>query len=211
MGRTAEAVGEGLQIAWAAARLAVKNIILVDTIARGEDFDPETVSEAAREVLLGLAVEQESVAELVERQRKKARGRYTESDGTHDYRGRDTRNLRKRRTQYLGVAKRLHEQADDRETVLRLVEEARESAWADVEGNLSRRLAVEGMRADADPEYAAMRDARMSAVAMIDLQRLESRQRSLGHLPGAEEVEGAEEGTGDEDAADETADEEVDA
>ena len=39
------------------------------------------------------------------------------------------------------------------------------------------------MRADADPEYAAMRDARMSAVGLIDLQRLEARQRKLGHLP----------------------------
>jgi hypothetical protein len=186
VGRTAEAVAEGLQIAWAAARLAVKNIILVETIARGEDFEPETVAESAAAVLSGLAVEQQAAAELVRRQRKKAWGKYSDSMGTHDYRDRDTRNLRKRQRQYAGVAKGLREQAADRAIVMRLVEEARESAWADVEGNLERRLTVEGMRADTDPEYEAMREARMSAVTLIDLQRLEARQRKLGHLPGAE-------------------------
>lgn len=183
MGRTADAIAEGLQIAWAAARLAVKNIILVETIAGGEDFEPESVAGEAREVLLALAAEQEAAAVLVHRQRRKAWGKYTEPGGTHDYRDRDTRNLRKRHKQYVGVAKGLHEYAEDHDTVLRLVEEARASAWADVEGNLSRRLAVEGMRADADPEYGAMREARMTAVTMIDLQRLKSRQRKLGLLP----------------------------
>src|SRR5690606_497399 len=133
--------------------------------------------------LLGLAREQQAAADLAERQRKRAWGRFSEPDGTHDYRDRDTRNLRRRQKQYAGVAKALREYADDDATLLTLVEEAREAAWADVEGNLSRRLAVEGMRADADPEYASMRDARMSAVALIDLQRLEARQRKLGHLP----------------------------
>lgn len=198
MGRIADAVAEGLQIAWAAARLAVKNIILVETIARGEDFQAEALSHYAREVMIGLAAEQEAAAELVNRQRKKAWGRHSEPDGTHDYRDRDTRNLRRRRKQYVGVAKGLREQADDHDTVLRLVEEARESAWADVEGNLSRRLEVEGMRADADPDYAAMRDARMTAVTMIDLQRLEARQRTLGVLPGEDEdpVSGGDPGSG---------------
>lgn len=185
MGRNTDAVAEGLQIAWAAARLAVKNIILVETIAQEKEFIPSAVAAAAREVLLGLAREQEKAADRAARQRKRAWGRFSEPDGTHDYRDRDTRNLRRRQKQYEGIARALRAYADDDEKLLRLVEEARESAWADVEGNLSRRLAVEGMRADADPEYASMRDARMSAVALIDLQRLEARQRRLGHLPAA--------------------------
>jgi hypothetical protein len=191
LGRTADAIAEGLQIAWAAARLAVKNLILVETIAGGEDFEPESMAGEAREVLLALATEQEAAAVLVHRQRRKAWGKYTEPGGTHDYRDRDTRNLRKRHKQYVGVAKGLHEYASDHDTVLRLVEEARASAWADVEGNLSRRLAVEGMRADADPEYGAMREARMTAVTMIDLQRLEARQRKLGLLPEAPDLDAA--------------------
>ena len=192
MGRTAEAVAEGRQIAWAAARLALKNIILVETIAQEKEFIPGAVAAAAREVLLGLAREQQAAAALAERQRKRAWGRFSEPDGTHDYRDRDTRNLRRRQKQYERVARTLRAYADDDAMLLRLVEEARESAWADVESNLSRRLAGEGMRADADPEYGSMRDARMSAVALIDLQRLEARQRMLGHLPGTEHDEAPE-------------------
>src|SRR5690606_30325641 len=138
VGRTADAIAEGLQIAWAAARLAVKNIILVETIARGEDFQPSAFAAFAREVLVGLAREQEDAAALMQRQRKKAWGKFSEPGGTHDYRDRDTRNLRRRRKQYEGVAKGLHEWAEDAEVVRTLVEEARESAWADVEGNLAR-------------------------------------------------------------------------
>ncbi|HBR88532.1 MAG TPA: asparagine synthase, partial [Microbacterium sp.] len=40
MGRNADAIAEGVSIADAAARLAVRNRILVDTIARNEPFDP---------------------------------------------------------------------------------------------------------------------------------------------------------------------------
>lgn len=190
MGRSADAVSEGLQIAHAAARLSLKNIILVETIAHGEGFDAETLAEAARGVLVGLAEESEAAAARMQKQRKKAWGKYTEPDSTHDYRDRDVRNLRRRRKQYLGVAKGLREQSVDHALVLRLVEEARESAWTDVEGNLERRLAVEGMRADADPQYATKRESRMAAVAMIDLQRLEARQRKLGALPSRDAVGG---------------------
>ena len=55
MGRTKEAIAEGLSIATAAARLAVRNRILVDTIARGGHFDGEVFAELARETLRSLA------------------------------------------------------------------------------------------------------------------------------------------------------------
>lgn len=177
MGRTAEAIAEGLQIAWAAARLTVKNIILVDTIARGEDFEPESVAESARGVLLALATEQEKAAELVHRQRRKAWGKYTEPVGTHDYRDRDTRNLRRREKQYAGVAKALRRMADDPEVVTELIEKARDAAWGDVEANLQRRLRVEGAHPELDPDYETMREARMQALRLVDLAKLAAHQR----------------------------------
>ncbi len=63
MGRTKEAIAEGLSIATAAARLAVRNRILVDTIARGGQFDGEVFAELARETLRSLADEQDQAAE----------------------------------------------------------------------------------------------------------------------------------------------------
>lgn len=177
MGRTNEAIAEGLSIATAAARLAVRNRILVETIARGGQFDGDVFAEFARAVLSSLADEQDQAADRVTHQRKRAWGRFSDSSGTHDYRDRDTRNLRRRAKQSRGVAKELRTFAADPERVAGLVADARIAAWGDVEANLSQRLDVEGMTADADPEYAQMRKARMDALRMVDLARLASQAK----------------------------------
>ncbi|KQR23099.1 hypothetical protein [Microbacterium sp. Leaf151] len=177
MGRTNEAIAEGLSIATAAARLAVRNRILVETIARGGQFDGDVFAKFARAVLNSLADEQDQAADRVTHQRKRAWGRFSDSSGTHDYRDRDTRNLRRRAKQSRGVAKELRTFAADPERVAGLVADARIAAWGDVEANLSQRLDVEGMTADADPEYAQMRKARMDALRMVDLARLASQAK----------------------------------
>lgn len=178
MGRTADAIAEGVAIATAAARLTVKNQILVGTIARGGVFDAEGYVIDARDALLAMASESEDAAELVTRMRKRARGRHSDPSGTHDYRDRDVRNLRRRAKQSLGVASRLRAMAADTEQLNTLVEGAREAAWGDVRGNLDRRLHVEGMRPDQDPDYAVMREARMQTLRLVDLQALSSEQRA---------------------------------
>nr|WP_261742826.1 asparagine synthase [Microbacterium testaceum] len=197
MGRTNEAIAEGLSIATAAARLAVRNRILVQTIARGGQFDGEVFAEYARKTLNSLADEQDQAAERVTHQRKRAWGRFSDSSGTHDYRDRDTRNLRRRAKQSRGVAKELRAFADDPQRVAGLVTDARIAAWGDVEANLSQRLDVEGMTADADPEYAQMRKARMDALRMVDLARLASQAKRR-----AKERAAVEESTPDQPAAD---------
>lgn len=178
MGRTADAVAEGVAIAAAAARLAVKNHILVGTIAQGGAYDTEMYIDDAREALRAMAEEAEEAARTVTRLRKRARGRYSEPVGTHDYRDRDVRNLRRRVKQSAGVASRLREMMGDPAALAEIVEGAREAAWADVRNNLDRRLLVEGMRPDQDPDYDRMRDARMQALRLVDLQALASQQRA---------------------------------
>lgn len=177
MGRTSDAVAEGVSIASAAARLTVRNHILVETIAGGATFDRDALAVFARDTILSLAEEQERAADRMRELRRGAWGKYSTSGGTHDYRERDTRNLRRRRKQYAGVAKELRAWADDSERVFALVDAARDAAWGDVEANLQRRLTVEGMTADADPDYARMRKARMDALRMVDLPRLASHAR----------------------------------
>lgn len=177
MATTADAVAEGVAIATAAARLTVRNRILVDTIAGGGVFDTDVFAAFARETLVSLAEEQEGAADLARTLRRRAWGRFSSPEGTHDYRERDTANLRRRRRQYQGVAAQLRAWADSDERVARLVEEARDAAWGDVEANLQRRLRVEGETYDADPDYARMRKARMDSLRMVDLARLASRAR----------------------------------
>jgi|SRR5688572_9350565 hypothetical protein len=179
MGKTSDAVAEGVSIASAAARLTVRNHILVSTIAHDESFDLGVLGSYAQEALIALAEEQEEAAALARTQRKHAWGKFSDSDGTHDYRDRDMRNLRKREKQYRGVAKELRNRAADPEGVQELVEQARDAAWGDVEANLQRRLRVEGMRADVDPDYEKMRGARMQALRLVDLPRLSAHRRKL--------------------------------
>ncbi|MDR6866595.1 hypothetical protein J2Y69_001188 [Microbacterium resistens] len=178
MGRSADAIAEGVAIATSAARLAVKNHILVGTIAQGGSFDAGRYVQDARDALLVLAAESEEASQLVTRLRKRAHGRYSDPAGTHDYRDRDVRNLKRRAKQSAGVAQRLQDLAENTPALRELVEQARRAAWGDVAGNLQRRLQVEGMRADQDPDYDTMREARMQALRLVDLQALASEQRS---------------------------------
>jgi hypothetical protein len=190
MGKTSDAVAEGVSIASAAARLTVRNHILVSTIANDESFDVAQLAPFAQETLVALAEEQEEAAALARTQRKRAWGKFTDSDGTHDYRDRDMRNLRKREKQYRRVAKELRVRAADPEAVRELVEQARDAAWGDVEANLQRRLRVEGMRPDVDPDYDVMRGARMQALRLVDLPKLSAHRRKLAEgeaLQAAEE------------------------
>ena len=178
MGRTADAIAEGVAIATSAARLAVKNHILVGTIAEGGAFDTEKYIADAREALRAMAEESEEAEKTLTALRKRARGRHSDPSGTHDYRDRDVRNLRRRAKQSHGVATTLREMMDDPEQLGLIVEEARRAAWADVRHNLDRRLRVEGMRPDQDPDYERMREARMQALRLVDLQALSSQQRA---------------------------------
>lgn len=194
MGRTKDAIAEGLSIATAAARLTLRNRILVDTIARGGHYDNETFAELARTTLQALADEQDQAADRVTAQRKRAWGRFSDSSGTHDYRDRDTRNLRRRAKQSRGVAKELRARADDADQVAALLADARIAAWGDVEANLTQRLDVEGMTADSDPDYATMRRARMDALRMVDLARLASQAKRRSQERAASEASASEKG-----------------
>ncbi|GAA2972456.1 hypothetical protein JOD63_000113 [Microbacterium terrae] len=179
MGRNSDAIAEGVAIATAAARLTIRNHILVETIAHDEQFDAASFASFAHDTLIALAVEQEAAADLAKRQRKKAWGKFSDPDGTHDYRDRDTRNLRRRHKQYVGVAKELRQRAEDPHAVRTLVEQSRDAAWGDVEANLQRRLIVEGMRPDLDPDYERMRTARMQSLRLVDLPKLAAHRRHL--------------------------------
>jgi hypothetical protein len=192
MGKTSDAVAEGVSIASAAGRLAVRNHILVETIAHDESFDADALASFAQATLIALAEEQEEAAALARTQRKRAWGKFTDSDGTHDYRDRDMRNLRKREKQYRGVAKELRNRAADPGAVRELVEQARDAAWGDVEANLQRRLRVEGMRSDVDPDYEVMRGARMQALRLVDLPRLSAHRRKLAEGEALQAAEAAD-------------------
>lgn len=177
--RTRDVVAEGLYIASAATRLSLKNSILVHILAQGEDFDPERFVPDAREALLTLAAEAEDDAARAEAERKAARSRHTESGGTHDYRSRDVRNLRRRQKQSLHVAAELRARADDETELRKLISDAREAAWSEVSKNIDSALRIEAARPDLEPDYDRMRMARMQALRLVDLPKLRAHRRSV--------------------------------
>lgn len=186
--KLADVVAEGIYVAAAATRLTLKNRILVDILAGGRDYDVETFVPDARAALLTLAQEAEADAERAEREGRRASRRHSESDGTHDYRSRDVRNLRRRRKQSEQVAAELRARADDPDELHQLVETAREAAWAEVSRNIDRTLRIEAARPDLEPDYEALREARMQALRLVDLPRLRSHRRQqqrgkAGELP----------------------------
>jgi hypothetical protein len=177
--RTRDVVAEGLYIASAATRLSLKNRILVDILVRGDDFDPDHFLPEAKEALLTLAAEAEEDADRAERERKAARRRFTDSFGTHDYRSRDVRNLRRRRKQSEHVAKELRARAEDEDELRKLIADARDAAWDEVSKNIDRTLRIEAARPDLEPDYDRMREARMQALRLVDLPRLRAHRRSV--------------------------------
>ncbi|MFT4306500.1 MAG: asparagine synthase [Microbacterium sp.] len=185
-----DVVSEGLYIAAAATRLALKNRILIDILAVGEGFDVDRFVPDARETLLTLAAEAEQDAERTELERRRARRRHSESDGTHDYRARDVRNLRRRRKQSEKVALQLRARAEDEAELRALVEAAREAAWGEVAGNIDSTLRIEAARPDLEPDYEQMREARMQSVMLVDLARLAAHQRRLSGADQQDDPEG---------------------
>lgn len=192
MGRNADAIVEGEAIALAAARLQVKNRILVSTISVGSAFDVDAFLPIAQEALERLAEESEQAAATAAAARKRAWGRHSQPHGTHDYRDRDVRNLRRRVKQSQGVAKRLRARLGEPDELRAIVEAARDAAWHDVASNLDRRLRIEALRPDEDPDYERMRDARMQALRLVDLQKLASLKRAKDKAAGDVDAEGAE-------------------
>lgn len=190
--RTRDVVAEGLYIASAATRLTLKNRILVDILAEGEDFDSERFLPEARAALLMLADEAEADAERTEAERKRARRRHSDSDGTHDYRSRDVRNLRRRERQSRHVAERLRERAEDEEELRKLVADARDAAWAEVAKNIDRTLRIEAARPDLEPDYERMREARMQALRLVDLPKLRAHRRSVEKQAEKREADSAD-------------------
>lgn len=175
--KLADMVAEGVYVASAATRLDLKNRILVDILAAGADFDVERFVPDARETLLSLADEADADARRARKEGKRASRRFSDSDGTHDYRNRDVRNLKRRRKQSERVAAALRERAEDPAELRGLVETAREVAWSEVARNIDRRLRIEAARPDLEPGYENLREARMEALRTIDLPRLSAHLR----------------------------------
>lgn len=157
-------VSEGVMLAEFAARMALKNQIVIGALAESIPYHPDYYADAARAVLTEVIRESEGSAQLAEQKRVVAAGRSGVGQHQHDYRSSDTENLRRREDVNLAVADRLAALRDDGDYVARLVERARDDAWADIGQAITARLDRDWATftiADTDADYWQQRDKRM--------------------------------------------------
>lgn len=165
-----ETFADGLLVAEAAGRMALKNRIILMALRGEEPFDAERAAATAREVLYELMQETDEVAEWSAQELETASNRVGRSAHQHDYHREDTRNLRLREQVNTAIAERLGELRDDPEYLAELAERARQDAWADIGGAITAKLARDWPDIEVDETYLRERDQRMQDVTN-DLER----------------------------------------
>ncbi|WP_165789121.1 hypothetical protein [Cryobacterium zongtaii] len=177
---TGRIVDEGMLIALAAVRMALKNRIIVGALRDHSDYDPAQYAALARQELLEVARQNDEDSTRVERlgahlTRTTGAGKSRELENKR----RDVVRLGRRRTLHDHVAERLREIADDDEQVAALVQKARADALQEINDALAARLLAQ--RVDPNqPGYEAARAASMRAVGKIDLAALAKKSRHRG-------------------------------
>ena len=179
-----EMLEEGLLMAESAARMALKNRLIVDALRGDELYSDARAAERARGVLYELVTAGGRRGGRARRRgargRGEARGR---SQHQHDYHRDDLLNLRRREKVHAAIAKELWTRRSDDEFVARLVERARDDAWDQLGRVIEQELDRRWPRFDEEPDYADHRSERMADVGddlSRDLARLEAQRAVEG-------------------------------
>ena len=172
-----ESFTEGLLVAEAAGRMALKNRIIVEALRGEEPRDSDRAAAAAREVLHELIVELDQVAEWSAAERESAAQREGRSEHQHDYHRADSWNLRLRERINIAVAKRLTELRNDDAYLAAFAERARLEAWDEIAGVIDQRLAREWTGYEVDEDYERERDDRLEGLSLDLARDLEAARR----------------------------------
>jgi hypothetical protein len=169
-----EMVDDGVLIAAAAVRLAVKNLIILRSARDHADYSPERVKAAVREELENLAMEKDADAARLRDVGRRAAERDGQPLHHDDYRSVDTELLTKRAEVSERLATRLRELGGDAEFCGALVDRARHDAWEEIAASITAQARLSSRAHDAD--YDRERGGRMLAL-LGDLADLENRER----------------------------------
>jgi hypothetical protein len=164
-------VDEGLTIALSAARMAVKNHIIVGALREHDDFDPAGYAAVAREELTVLAVQNEEDADRVARLRRDLAARRWAEDFSDDERL-DLIRLARRCRVHKGLALVLHAVARDEAQLAGIVDSARLDASHELRTALAARLIRQTIDGHA-PGYQRLREERLRYLLAIDFAALQ--------------------------------------
>lgn len=164
-------IDEGVLIAAAGVRLAVKNLMILTSLRDHADYDEERYLDAVRQELGNLADEKDADADRLARLRVDAGERRGLPTHHSDYRRVDTEALLRRWELSRGLARRLRQLGEQPGFVGELVGEARESAWAEVAASVEAKLREAAK--PVDDKYWEYRDDRLLRL-LGDLNDLEA-------------------------------------
>ncbi|MGX5681525.1 hypothetical protein [Schumannella luteola] len=165
-----ELVDEGVMIAAAGVRLAVKNLMIIKSLRDGLDYDQERYEEAVREELLNLADEKDGDAARIAGTREAASRRSGRPERHNDYRSVDSDALRRREDVSRALASRLREVSEDDAWAAGLVRDARASALDEIAASV--RASLIGTSILVDEEYERERPKRLRLLSedLFELQ-----------------------------------------
>lgn len=165
-----ELVDEGVMIAAAGVRLAVKNLMIIKSLRDGLDYDQERYEDAVREELHNLADEKDGDATRIAGTREQASSRAGRPERHNDYRRVDSDALQRRVEVSRALARRLREVSEDRAWATSLVRDARASALDEIAASVSSSLL--GTRIVVDEEYERERPQRLRLLSedLFELQ-----------------------------------------
>lgn len=169
-------------IAHFAVRMALKNRVIVDVLRDRLDFDPQRVASIARQQLEELAEQETLTAERLRSERDRGSGKPQDLlDGTRHDPQRADKARRARIVESLGTS--LWADIADEDVVARLVEQARQDAWDEIQSSVRRRAAL-GVPAERDPGYETQRADRIATLVALDLAGLAAEHNYLLEGPG---------------------------
>jgi histone H3/H4 len=134
-----ELVDDGLLIAESAARMTVKNEVILRALRDRADYRPDGARELAREELRRLAVEARADARRIDDERDRAEDRPGKAAHQSDYRAGDIQHLSRRSEALEALSERLIRLSADDDHLDGMVEVARRQAWEEVGASLAER------------------------------------------------------------------------
>ncbi len=170
-----EMVDDGVLIAAAATRLAIKNLVILKAMRDRVDYSIDRTAAAVRQELENLAVEKDGDAQRLITERDRAALRSGSSHSHSDYRQADLEALESRAAVSRSLAERLRELSTDDAFVAELVEGSHAAAWREIAASITAKAALAtGVVQDA--RYTRERGERLLGL-LGDLNDLDSRER----------------------------------
>lgn len=174
-----EIVEQGLMVADVAARMSVKNEIILNALGRKADYDQQEVQRMMQDAVLELAVERERDARHISRMRGEIRKTGYSSWSENDYGSEDNTTLKHRQEVYEQVAAQLRERAENDEYLGRASERALSAAWNEIGDSLKEKASHPYYAGGSSEEYKRDRDSRIELLIQRDLTDL-VRQQAKG-------------------------------